>query len=138
MKISVHLSFSGNCAEAFAGYARTFNGAVVFQMKYGESPMADEVPADWQDKLYHATMTIGDLTLMGGDHQIDYQAPKGFMLTVNPPTPDDAHRLFDALVQAGTVQMAIQETFWSPAFGMVIDRFGIPWSINCEQQPEVA
>jgi PhnB protein len=138
MKISVHLSFSGDCGEAFAEYARIFGGTIVFQMKYGESPVADQVPADWQDKLYHATMTVGDLTVMGGDHQIDYQAPKGFMLTVNPSTADEARRVFDALAEAGTVQMAIQETFWSPAFGMLIDPFGVPWSINCGQQPEVA
>ena len=139
MKISVHLSFNGDCAEAFATYANVFNGTIVFQMKYRESPMAAQVPADWQDKLYHATMTIGSLTLMAGDHHNKVpEEPQGFMLTVHPPTPEDAHRVFDALADGGTVKMPIQETHWSAAFGVVTDRFGIPWSINCEVAPEAA
>ena len=132
MKVSVHLSFNGQCAEAFAAYSRIFDGTVTFQMTYAESPQADAVPADWRDKVYHATMLIGDLRLMGVDQQTDYQTRQGFVMTVNPDTPDDARRIFDALGEGGTVQMEMQETFWSPAFGMVTDRFGIPWAVNCE------
>jgi PhnB protein len=131
MKISVHLSFNGDCAEAFAEYARLFNGTILFQMKYRDSPMASDAPDGWGDKLYHATMTIGSLTLMGGDHQKYYQ-PRGFMVVVNPSTPEEAHRIFDALADGGEIQMSMQETFWSPAFGVVTDRFGVPWSINYE------
>ena len=135
MKISVHLSFDGDCAEAFAEYARIFNGTVVFQMKYRESSMAGEVPADWQDKVYHATLTIADLTMMGGDMQPLAIAPQGCSLIVNPDGHDEAHRIFDALAKEGLVKMPMQETFWAAAFGMVVDRFGIEWSINCEQGP---
>jgi PhnB protein len=132
MKVSVHLSFNGTCEEAFATYARVLNGTVVYSLRYRDSPMAADVSAAWGDKLYHATMTIDSLTLMGGDHEKDHQAPQGFMLVVNPATPEEAHRLFDALAEGGAVQTPIQETFWSPAFGVVTDRFGVPWSINCE------
>jgi PhnB protein len=131
MKASVHLSFHGTCEEAFA-YARVLNGTVTYSLRYRDSPMAEGAPADWGDKLYHATMTIGGLTLMGGDHQAGHLTPQGFMLVVNPSSVADAHRIFDALAEDGAVQMAMQETFWSPAFGVVTDRFGIPWSINCE------
>ena len=138
MKASVHLSFAGTCEEAFATYARALGGTVTYSLRYRDSPMASSVPADWQDKLYHATMRIGDLTLMGGDHDIDYVAPKGFMLMLSPETPDDARRMFAELAKDGSVEMAIQETFWSSAFGTVVDRFGITWAINCETPPAEA
>jgi PhnB protein len=133
VKVSVHLSFNGNCEEAFTTYARILAGTIVYSLRYRDSPMASSVSADWGDKLYHATMTFGGLTLMGGDHQIEYEAPRGFMVVVNPTTTEEAHRIYDALAENGTVQMAMQDTFWSPAFGMVIDRFGVPWSINYEE-----
>jgi PhnB protein len=138
MKISVHLSFDGQCGEAFATYADIFNGTIVFHMKYRESPMAGEVPADWQDKIYHATLTIAGLTLMGGDLQPLAIAPQGCSLIVNPDGHGEAHRIFDALEQGGVVKMPMQETFWAAAFGVVVDRFGVEWSINCEAVPEVS
>lgn len=135
MKISVHLSFDGQCAEAFATYADIFDGTIAFQMKYRDSPMAGEVPAGWQDRIYHATLTIAGLTLMGGDMQPLSVAPQGCSLIVNPDGHDEAHRIFDALANDGLVKMPMQETSWAAAFGMVVDRFGIEWSINCEQGP---
>ncbi len=137
MKASVHLSFGGDCEEAFTTYVRVLRGTLVYSLRYRDSPMATEVPTDWQDKLYHATMTIGGLTLMGGD-QTGHDHRNGFMLVVNPDTAEDAHVMFAALAEDGSVQMPLQETFWSPAFGMVIDRFGVPWSINCEAPPAEA
>ena len=138
MKVSVQLSFDGTCEEAFATYARVLGGTISYSLRYRDSPMAAQVPADWQDKLYHATMTIGELTLMGGDHHQVPEEPQGFMLTVHPSTADDAQRVFDALAEGGTVKMPLQETFWSAAFAVVTDRFGIPWSINCEAVPEAS
>ena len=138
MKISIHLSFNGQCAEAFADYARIFNGTIVFQMKYRDSPMAGEVPADWQDKLYHATLTIAGLTLMAGDMQPLAVAPQGCSLIVNPDGHDEAHLIFDALATDGLVKMPMQETFWAAAFGVVVDRYGVEWSINCEAVPEAS
>ena len=136
MKISVHLSFNGTCEEAFALYARVLNGTVLYSLRYRDAPIEDPVPADWQDKLYHATLTIGDITVVGGDPlPADYRAPYGFSLVVNPDTADDARRIFEALAVGGVVQMPIQQTFWSSAFGVVTDRFGVAWMINCEQVP---
>ena len=133
MKVSVHVAFNGQCADALANYARILDGTIVFQLKYGDSPMAGSVPADWQDKLCHATMTLGDLTLMGADvFGANYQAPQGIWLAVHPQTPDDARRIFAELAGGGQVQMPMQETFWSAAFGVVTDRYGVRWEINCE------
>ena len=143
MTISVHLSFDGHCAEAFSEYARIFNGTIVFQMKYRDSPMAAEVPADWQDRLYHATLTIAGITLLGADVlPADHRAIStdnpllGAALVVNPDGRDEADRIFTALAEGGVVKMPLQETFWAAAFGVVVDRYGVEWSINCEAVAE--
>ena len=133
MQVSMHLMFNGNCREAFELYARLFDGTIVGMFPYGTSPMASAVPPDWSDKVMHATLRIGETTIAGADaYGASYKVPQGFAAFANPSSPTDARRIFAALAEGGTVQMAIQETFWSSAFGMVVDRFGIPWEINCE------
>jgi PhnB protein len=85
-------------------------------------------------KILHARMQVGDALLMGGDElPEDYDAPKGFNVTLGFDNPADAERVFGALAENGTVRMPLQETFWAVRFGMVTDRFGIPWMINCEK-----
>lgn len=134
MKISVHLSFTGTCEEAFTTYTRVLDGSIVYSLRYRDSPMASQAPAGWEDKLYHATIEVGGITILGGDH-LSKEAPQGFSLVVNPATPADARRVFEALADGGVIQMPLDETFWSRAFGVVVDRFGVPWTINCEETP---
>jgi PhnB protein len=74
---------------------------------------------------------------MGADVE-DYQQPQGFYVLLSIDDPVDAGRIFRALAENGAVRMPIQKTFWSPAFGMLVDQFGIPWEISCEQTPTVA
>jgi len=105
-------------------------------MNHGESPMAGDVPVDWQKKIMHARMTVGEAVLMGADAPPDrYDAPKGFSVSLGIDTPAEAERIFNALAAGGTVQMPIQPTFWAERFGMVVDRFDIPWMVNCEKKP---
>ena len=60
---------------------------------------------------------------------------KGIMVTLGVDDPAEAERIFRALSEKGTVQMPIQKTFWAERFGMLVDQFGTPWMINCEQAP---
>jgi PhnB protein len=134
MQVSIHLSFKGNCEAAFKFYERALGGKILFKMTYGESPMAEQTPADWRNKIMHATVAFGDMTLMGADAPPDRQEErKGFAVTVAVKDPAEADRIFKALSENATVQMPIQQTFWSPRFGMLVDQFGIPWMVNCEQ-----
>jgi PhnB protein len=101
--------------------------------RYGGSPMADQAPAGWQDKIMHGSITVGDLVLMGADIVPDkYEAPRGFSLSIQLRSTADAERMFSELARDGKVMMPLEKTFWAERFGMVIDRFGIPWLINCE------
>jgi PhnB protein len=79
-------------------------------------------------------MTVGSTVLMGSDAPPDhYQAPQGFSLSVGVKEVAEGERIFKELEQGGKVQMPMQKTFWAARFGMVVDRFGIPWMVNCEQ-----
>ncbi len=72
--------------------------------------------------------------LMGSDAPSDcYQVPQGFSLSVGVKDAAEAERVFQELEQSGKVQMPLQKTFRAVRFGTVVDRFGIPWMVNCEQ-----
>jgi PhnB protein len=81
----------------------------------------------------HGSVTIGDLVLMGADVTPDrYEAPRGFSLSLQIKSTADAERIFRELGKDGTVVMALEKTFWADRFGVLVDRFGTPWIINCE------
>jgi len=131
MKATPHLFFSGQCEAAFAFYERCFGGKSV-TLRYGDSPMATRVPAEWRDKIAHATLAVGELVLAGADVLPEqYAQPKGFAVLLALDDPADAERIYHALAEGGVVQMPLQETFWAVRFGMFVDQFGIPWEINC-------
>ena len=135
MQLNPYLNFDGRCEEAFGFYQKTFGGTLGSMYKHGDTPAKEFLPADWHDKIMHAQLTIGDRTLMGSDAPPDrYQAPQGMYVSVNSENADEAERVFGALAENGNVQMPIQETFWAERFGMVVDRFGIPWMVNCEKR----
>ena len=103
-------------------------------MKYRGTPMEQQVPGAWQDKTLHATLAVGACVLQGVDSPPgQYQNPHGFSVNLNLKDLADAERIFKALAEGGMVQIALQQTFWAARFGMLVDRFGIPWMVNCGQ-----
>lgn len=136
MRLSTHLSFNGRCAEAFRFYEQCLGGKIEFSMTYGESPMADHVSPEWRDKIIHTTLIVGDTEVSGADAPPGYfETPAGFSVALHVKEPTEAERVFHALAENGKVTMPIQQTFWAVRFGMLVDQFGIPWMINCEQAP---
>ena len=132
MKLSIHLVFNGQCEAAFRFYAQCLGGTIVTMLTYGDSPLAAQTPLAWHGKILHATLTLGDHTLAGVDHfGKEYEPAKGFFALMEVDDPAEAERVFAALSENGTVRMPIQETFWAMRFGVLVDRFGIPWEINC-------
>ena len=133
-EINAYLVFNGRCEEAFKFYERSLGGKIEGMMTFGNSPMSQQAPADWGNKIVHARMKVGDTVLMGSDGTPDrYEEPKGFSLSISTKDPAEAERMFNELAAGGKVQMPLQQTFWALKFGMLVDRFGIPWMINCEQ-----
>lgn len=130
MAMTAHLSYSGRCREAFDFYAELFGGEVTM-LAYRDTPMGKDLPPEWSEKIVHATLLFDGGELAGSDVQSDYyRRPQGFSVLVDVEGVEKARRTFAALAEGGSVAMPIQETFWSPAFGVLTDRFGIPWEIN--------
>jgi PhnB protein len=134
LQLCPYLNFNGQCEEAFKFYESLFGGQVNTMMSYEGSPAAIMAPAGWGKKILHARVTIGDRFLSGADQPPPhYETPKGFSVMIQLANDAEAERIFAALAQGGHVNLAIQKTFWATRFGMVTDRFGIPWMINCSQ-----
>ena len=135
MKIVTSLSFQGQCREAFEFYARVLGGEITAAMPYGDGPPDMPVPPHYKDWLMHCWMEVGDQAIMGADMDVewapDIDKPKnGFDVSLHTSDKAEAQRWFDALVEGGRATMPFGETFWSPGYGGLIDRFGVPWMVN--------
>ncbi len=131
MRLSCHLVFAGQCESAFRFYERTLGGKIDMILAYGASPLAEQVSRERRDQIVHASLTIGDLVLAGADvAPEEYEQPQGFYLLLTVDDRAEAERIFHALAQDGAVRVPIQKTFWSPAFGVLVDQFGTPWEIS--------
>ncbi|HZP32723.1 MAG TPA: VOC family protein [Candidatus Acidoferrales bacterium] len=138
MQLNTYLHFNGNCEEAFKFYEKTLRGKIEAILTFEGTPNAQHVPPEWRKKVMHARLTADDQALMGTDVPPTapgggYQKPAGFAVSFMTKDPAEADRVFAALAENGRVNMPIQETFWAARFGMCVDRFGIPWMVNCER-----
>ncbi|MEQ1508333.1 MAG: VOC family protein [Myxococcota bacterium] len=135
-QLSVHLSYDGTCAEAFAFYASVFGGTPRIQT-YGGSPIADQTPEIDRGRVMHAALSLGRQELMGADatSQMPFTGSTGFAVSVSWPSIDEARRVFDAIGKGGKTVMPFDRTFWTDGFGMVTDRFGILWMVSCDGHP---
>ena len=130
-QLNAYLTFNGNCADAMRFYERTLNGKLEALIRNGETPDADKMnPAD-ADKIMHAYLVIDGQAMMAGDAPsgMPFNGMEGFCMTLTYPTADEAQRIFDALRDGGKETMPFAETFWADGFGMLVDKFGLPWMV---------
>lgn len=134
MKINPYLIFNGDCKEAFTFYAQCLPGTIEAMMTFGETPARDHVPEDCRDRIIHVRLLAGDQVLMGSDTTPErpYNGINGCSVSLNVTRIAEAERVFAALADGGTIQMPLEATFWAVRFGMLVDRFGVPWMVNCE------
>jgi PhnB protein len=134
MQLNPYLMFNGQCEAAFRFYEQALGGKIVAMTTFGDSPMAEQSPAELRGQIMHARLVVGDTVLMGSDAPGErYEKMQGFSVALGVDEPEWAERVFNALAAGGTVTMPIQETFWAHRFGMLVDRFGTPWMVNCEK-----
>ena len=133
MAFHPYLFFGGNCREAFTRYQEIFGGELVI-MAMKDMPSDQEVGADQAELVMHAALTFdGNLLMASDDPTTDGFGPvHGMAVNYSVADPGEAKRAFEALAEGGTVTAPIGETFWSPMFGMCVDRFGTPWMIGAE------
>ena len=136
MQLNPYLNFDGCCEAAFKFYEKVLGGKIEAMMTHANMPPSAgaQTPPGWKDKIMHVRLVAGDNVLMGSDAPPDhFEKPQGMSVSIQVDDPKEAERIYAALADNGTVRMAIQETFWAVRFGMLVDRFGIPWMINCER-----
>jgi PhnB protein len=134
MQINAYLNFEGQCEEAFQLYEKTFGGKILAVHRFGGSPMAQQMPPEWANKVMHIRLEVDGGELMGSDTPPGQGggAAKRFCMSIGIKDPEEGKRIFAALTEGGSVQMPFAPTFWAAGFGMGTDRFGIPWMVNCE------
>lgn len=133
MQVQPYLFFAGNCAEAVEFYRSALGAEVQALMRYKDSPEPpppEMCPPGSEDNVMHASFRIGETTVMASDDPTQKESShKGFSLSLSAPDDAEAERLFAALADGGHVVMPLGKTFFSSRFGMLADRFGVPWMV---------
>jgi PhnB protein len=135
MKINPYLIFNGDCKAAFTFYAQSLQGRIEAMMTFGETPVGEQMPKDLHNLIIHTRLLVGDQVLMGSDTTPDRPVDdmSGCSISLNVDSIAEAERVFTALSEGGSVQMPLDTTFWAARFGMLVDRFGVSWMVNCEK-----
>lgn len=133
MSLDPYLFFPGTAQQAIDFYRDTLGAEVVNLMRFRDAPPGEPVPPGNDDLVMHASLQLrGRVLMMSDDPSGGEQGFQGFSLSLDAPSMDEARRLFDALSAGGRVQMPFGKTFWSEGFGMVKDRFGVPWMVSID------
>ncbi len=130
MKIQPYLSFEGRCDEAITFYQKTVGAEVQMLMRWKDAPDKSMCTPENAERVMHSSVRIGESTVMMSDGRGTMHPEfKGVSLSLIAKDAPEAEKLFKALGDGGQVQMPISKTFFSPAFGMVADKFGVSWMI---------
>jgi len=130
MQIQPYLNFDGRCDEAIAFYKRAVGAEVKVLMRWKDAPDKSMCTPENAEKVMHSSITMGDTTVMMSDgRHTGHPEFKGISLSLIAKDQPEAEKTFKALGDGGQVQMALAKTFFSPAFGMVADRFGVTWMV---------
>lgn len=134
--INPYLNFNGNCEEAFNFYKSVFGGEFLSLQRFKEVPAEGQLPADEGEWIMHVSLPIGYSTiLMGSDRPSSMgKATPGdnFYISIQTDNDEETNRLFNGLSAGGKVTMPLERVFWGARFGMFVDKFGIQWMINQE------
>ena len=133
--VQPYIAYSGNCQEAIDFYKDALGAELLYAQSYGESPMAEMGPAHY---IMHATMKVGDTHIMMCDQPGSEGAASGsnISLAIGLDDTGKARTIFEALADGGNVTMPLDKTFWAEAFGMLTDKFGVNWMVNCDAPKE--
>jgi PhnB protein len=130
MLVQPYLCFEGRCEEALAFYQSALGAEVTAVFRFKESPEACASHPEIGEKVMHASVRIGDSTVLASDGRCSGAASfQGISLSLTVANEAEAERVFAALSDGGQVQMPLGKTFFSSSFGMVADRFGVTWMV---------
>lgn len=129
--VNPYIAFPGSCREAIEFYKNALDAQVLFTQTVGDSPMSNIGPAE---NIMHATIKVGDSTIMMCDDMSPNPSKPGgnVSLAIGVDDPERARSMFERLAEGGSVIMPMEKTYWAEAFGMLTDKFGVRWMMNCE------
>lgn len=131
VQVAPYLHFEGNCEEALRFYASVFGGEITDINRFADSPMAAGMPPEATERVMHATFRAPGVSFMASDAMEPLgKAGERIRMSVGAGEVSEGQRIFDALAQGGSVTMPYEKQFWGASFGMLYDRFGIPWMVN--------
>jgi PhnB protein len=138
MQVQPYLSFEGRCEEALEFYRKALGAKVEMMMRFKESPDPAACPPGGSgDKVLHSCFKIGDTEVMASDGRCTGKPSfEGIALSIAADDEGKAKKLFASLAEGGQVQQPLIKTFFSPAFGMVADRFGVSWMVVVPTQEQ--
>ncbi|MEO6254329.1 MAG: VOC family protein [Ferruginibacter sp.] len=133
-QINAYLTFSGNCNEAMNFYKESLGGELTLQT-IRESPLADKMPAQMKDCILHATLTKGNLVLMGSDMVSEKGLIKGnaVSMAITCNSDEEIRTVYEKLSAGGLKDHLLEETFWGATFGDLTDKYGNHWLLNYEK-----
>ena len=138
MEIRPYLFFDGRCEEAIAFYRDALGAQELMKMRFKDAPASNDYQTapELADKIMHAALVIGSSHLLMSDGQADDKkaAHSGFSLSVTANDVASGEKYFNALAQGGQITMPFQKTFWTDGFGMLVDKFGVPWMVNVQHE----
>lgn len=137
LRFDIYLNFAGNSEEAFNFYKSVFGGEFSSLQRFKDTPEADKLSAEDQEKLMHIALPIGNgMTLMATD-ALESMGQKlivgnNYSININVNSKEEADQIFKKLSEGGKIEMPLETTFWNAYFGMFSDKFGIQWMVNCD------
>ena len=130
MQVQPYLSFEGRCEEAIEFYKKAVGAQVQALMRWKDAPDKSMCTPENAERVMHSSIRIGDSTVMMSDGRGSMKPEfKGVSLSLIPSSVAEAQKAFKALSEGGQVHMPMDKTFFSPAFGMVADKFGVSWMV---------
>jgi PhnB protein len=131
MKLNPYLNFAGNAEEAIEFYKNALDGEVVMLSRFGESPMPSD--DDWKQKIMHSRIVFGDNIIMISDAMkgSPFSTNGNIQLSIGLDDEAKTNEIFNRLSEGGTVTMPLAKQFWGDIFGMLQDKFGVDWMLNC-------
>lgn len=132
LQLRPYIFFYGRCEEAMEFYKKVLGGTYDVT-RNSDTPMANDLPAQWKGKVMHASFTAPGVSFLGSDGReaktVDPDAGN-ISLALSAADRDTGERIFAALSDGGNVTMPLNDAFWGGRFGDVIDRFGIEWMVT--------
>lgn len=141
-QVNPYLIFNGNCEEAFLFYQSVFGGEFPYMGRFKDMPADDNCPPTSEeeaDRIMHVSLPVGDTVLMGSDSTSqsgEVIVDNNISVSINTASREEADRIFNGLASGGNAFMPMTATFWGAYFGMLVDKFGINWMVNFDEQPQ--